>query len=343
MNLDLPPGKAAQPPPDKLLPNPKARLQDQFHEVARFRHLAVRTEEAYWDWVVRYLKYHRAVSGGWRHPKELGTTGVTPFLTHLATEREVAASTQNQALNALLFLYREVLHAPMVAQDFVRARRPAHLPVVLTREEVRQMFAAMRGPHKLMAQLLYGTGLRLMELLRLRIKDVDLARNQIMVRAGKGGKDRLTMLPEKIKPELQEHLARVRAEHERDLATGLAWVALPPGLARKYPTAQKEWAWQWVFPSAMRSAEPETGRVGRHHLAESGLQRAVKEAVRVAGLNKPASCHSLRHSFATHLLETGTDIRSVQDLLGHKDVSTTQIYTHVMARPGLGARSPLDA
>ena len=323
-------------------PNPKGTLKEQFHEVARFRHLAVRSEQAYWEWVVRYLKFHRDKSGGWRHPLELRATGVTPFLTWLATERKVAASTQNQALNALLFLYREVLEAPMVAGDFIRVRRPARLPVVLAREEVGRLLGAMVGTHKLMAQLLYGSGMRLMELLRLRVKDVDFERNQIMVRGGKGGKDRVTMLPEKLTRELGEHLARVRLQHDRDLADGLGWVMMPGGLERKFTGAEKAWSWQWVFPSVTRSVQRETMRVGRHHAAETGLQRAVKVAVGVARLSKLASCHALRHSFATHLLETGTDIRTLQDLLGHKDVSTTQIYTHVMKRPGMGVRSPLD-
>jgi len=342
MSVDHLPTKAANLPRENVLANPKKRLREQFHEVARFRHLSPRSEGAYWEWVVRYLKFHRSPAGDWRHPRDLGTTGVTPFLTHLATERNVAASTQNQALNALLFLYREVLQAPMRAENFVRVRRPPRMPTVLTRAEVMELLAALVGTHRLMAQLLYGTGLRLLELLRLRVKDVDFARGQIVVHDGKGEKDRVTMLPESLREPLQAHLKKVRALHEQELAEGLGWVALPGGLAKKFPNAEHEWVWQWVFPSAHRSMDRETGRLGRHHTAETGLQRAVKEALSRTKITKPASCHTLRHSFATHLLEAGTDLRTLQDLLGHKDVTTTQIYTHVMQKPGLGVRSPLD-
>jgi integron integrase len=342
MNAEHGPTKAAKSPPGKLLPNPKGRLKDQFHEVARFRHFSPRTEAAYWEWVVRYLKYHRDAAGGWQHPGVLGSRGVTPFLTHLAVVRNVAASTQNQALNALLFLYRDVLSVPFVAGDFTRARRPSRMPTVLTREEVGVLLAALEGTHQLMAQMLYGTGLRLLELLRLRVKDVDFGRGQITVHDGKGAKDRVTMLPQSVREALQQHPVRVRALHDRDLAAGYGRVALPGGLARKFPNANREWPWQWVFPSAHLSKGPEFTHVGRHHTAETGLQRALKRALGRTQIDKPASCHTLRHSFATHLLERGTDIRSVQDLLGHKDVSTTQIYTHVMQSPGPGVRSPLD-
>ncbi len=327
-----------------VTPNPKAKLLDQAAEVCRLLHFSRRTEQAYAAWIKRFLVFHRKQAGQWRHPNELGSVEVTEFLSHLASVEKVSASTQNQALNALVFLYREVLHRELTGLDErLRARRPKRLPVVLTREETQRLFDAMQGTPKLMAQLLYGTGMRLMELLRLRIKDVDFGRNQICVRAGKGDRDRVTVLPEKLKPELQAHLARVRRLHETDLADGVGWAELPEAFRRKYPNAEKEWAWQWVFPSAHRSLQPETRRLGRHHTAETALQRAIKQGVRSSRLSKPASCHSLRHSFATHLLESGYDLRTLQDLLGHKDVSTTQIYTHVMQKPGLGVRSPLDA
>jgi integron integrase len=335
MNDDHQSTKAASVPSGK-------RLKDQFHEAARVRHLSPRTESAYWDWVVRYLKFHRDTAGGWRHPLELGGRAVAPFLTYLATGRNVSASTQNQALNALLFLYQEVLRSPLQAGDFVRARRPPRLPTVFTSEEVRQLLHTLEGTYRLMAQMLYGTGMRLLELLRLRVKDIDFDRGQIMVREGKGGKDRVTMLPEIVRGALQAHLAAVRKLHERDLERGYGRVSLPGGLERKYPAADREWGWQWVFPSARLSVDPTTGQVRRHHALETGLQRAFKEALGKAKIFRAASCHTLRHSFATHLLERGTDIRSVQDLLGHKDVSTTQVYTHVMQKPGPGVRSPLD-
>ena len=337
------PANAAQASLGKLLPNPKARLKDQFHEVARFRHLSYRTETAYWDWVVRFLKFHRERAGSWQHPRDLGSRGVTPFLTWLATERNVSISTQNQALNALLFLYREVLALPMVAGDFVRVRRPPAVPTVMTREEVRELLAELTGTYLLMARLLYGTGMRLLELLRLRVKDVDFARGQIVIRAGKGAKDRITMLPESLREPLQKHLVEVRKQHQWDLEEGFGSVAMPSGLARKYPNAEREWGWQWIFPSANRSKNVETGLIGRHHASETGLQRVVKEALRRTSITKSVSCHTLRHSFATHLLESGTDIRTVQNLLGHRNVTTTQIYTHVMQKPGIGVRSPVDS
>jgi integron integrase len=343
MSLPSLSAKTARPPLEKLLPNPKGRLQDQFHEVARFKHLSVRSETTYWEWVVRFLKFHKVRAGEWQHPRGLGSRGVTPFLTYLANEREVAVSTQNQALNALLFLYREVLGVPMMAGDFVRVRRPPGVPTVLTREEVRELLDAMSGTYQLMARLLYGTGLRLLEMLRLRVKDLDFARGQIVVRAGKGAKDRVTMLPEALREPLQKHLAWVRQQHQRDLVEGFGTVFLPPGLERKYPQAGREWGWQWVFPSACLSTDKEAGRVGRHHAAENGLQRTIKEALRRTTITKSATCHTLRHSFATHLLESGVDIRSVQNLLGHRNVATTQIYTHVMQKPGIGVRSPLDS
>ena len=339
-----------------FLPNPKARLQDQFHEVARFKHLAWRTEEAYWSWVVRFLKFHRS-SGPltpslsaegergkqWRHPRELGPVEISAFLSHLATDRNVAAATQNQALNAVLFLYREVLHLHGAEVGaFERAQRPARLPEVLSREEVKKILAVSSPEYQLPLKLLYGTGMRLMELLRLRVKDVDFERHQIMVRAGKGNKDRVTMLPESLRAGLLAQLERVRVIWETDLQENHTGVSLPDGVEGKFPNAGREWAWQFVFPAPNFSREPGRSRRLRHHLQEDNLQRAMKTAVSKAGIAKRATCHTLRHSFATHLLESGTDIRTLQDLLGHKDVTTTQIYTHVMQKPGLGVRSPLD-
>jgi integron integrase len=337
MRFDIGKAKASRPR-EGFIPNPKLKLLEQVSEVMRFKHYSLRTERTYQEWIKRYIFFH-----GKRHPREMGAFEVERFLSDLATRCKVAASTQNQAFNALLFLYREVLHQELGELGQVeRAKRPERLPVVLTRGEVDRLLAGMSGTFQLMAKLLYGTGLRLMECVRLRVKDVDFEQNQITVREGKGFKDRVSMLPGGIKEPLAEHLKRVKLLHEQDLAAGQGRVYLPYALSQKYPAADREWSWQYVFPAASLSRDPRGGAVRRHHVGEQGLQRAVKDAVRLAGIAKPASCHSLRHSFATHLLEAGYDIRTVQDLLGHKDVSTTQIYTHVMARPGLGVRSPLD-
>jgi len=301
-----------------VIANPKAKLLDQLREVLRVKHYSLRTEEAYVLWVRRYLQFHRDASGGWKHPRDMGATEVGAFLNHLATAEHVAAATQNQALNALVFLYRSVLNIDL--GDFgevVRASKPRRVPVVLSREEVTRLLAALDGTWRLMTQVLYGTGVRLMELLRLRVKDVDFDRNQIVVRGGKGDKDRVTMLPEAVRDALEAHLRRVRLLHEQDLKAGFGEVYMPEGLARKYPNAAKDWGWQWVFPSRSRSRDPRSGKVRRHHVQETGLQRAVKAALRLSGITKPATCHTLRHSFATHLLESGYDIRTVQDLLGH--------------------------
>lgn len=323
----------------KLIPNPKAKLQDQFHEVARFKYLAKRTEDTYWQWVVRFLKFHRQ-GGKWVHPRELKSQDVASFLSDLASRQKVAASTQAQALNALVFLYREVLHVLVgELEEFERVQRPARLPEVLTRDEVKRVLSCAEPGFQLPLRVLYGTGMRLMELLRLRIKDVDFERNQIMIRSGKGGKDRVTMLPGSVKEELRLTVERWRLEHQRAVATGFGETILPEGVERKYPGVAKEWAWQYVFP-ANKTIRDASGR--RHHLHEDTLQRGMKAAVVRAKIAKRATCHTLRHSFATHLLEANTDIRTVQDLLGHKSVTTTQIYTHVMARPGMGVKSPLD-
>ncbi|MCX7557612.1 integron integrase [Xanthomonadaceae bacterium JHOS43] len=297
-----------------------------------------RTEEAYVGWARRFI-----LANGVRHPRELGAPEVERFLTGLAVQGNVSASTQNQALAALLFLYRQVLgiELPWMA-DIKRAKKPERLPLVLGHDEVLALLNGMSGVTWLGAALLYGAGLRLMECLRLRVKDVDFGRREITVRQGKGGKDRRTMLPAMAVEALQDQLREARRMHERDLSAGLGEVWLPDALARKFPNAGREWAWQYVFPASRRSTDPRSGQIRRHHLDASVLQQAVKRAVRQAGIDKPASCHTLRHSFATHLLEAGQDIRTIQELLGHKDVATTQIYTHVLNRGGHGVRSPLD-
>jgi integron integrase len=317
---------------------PKPRLLDRVREAVRTRHYSRRTEKAYVAWTRRFVLFH-----GKRHPLEMGGPEVAKFLTSLAADRQVAASTQNQALSALLFLYREVLAQDLPwLDDVVRAKRTVRLPVVLTRDEVRAVIRQLRGTHRFIAILLYGAGLRLLEAVRLRVKDVDFAQNQITVRAGKGDKDRATPLPSIVIPELTAHLEAVKRQHERDVQHGAGWVELPWALARKYPNAGRKWAWQWVFPATRMYVARDTGQRRRHHLHESVLQRAVKDAVHRARTPKRATCHTLRHSFATHLLEAGRDIRTVQELLGHRDVSTTQIYTHVLNQGPAGVRSPAD-
>lgn len=315
-----------------------AILQSVTTEI-RARHYSYRTELTYLDWVRRFIAFH-----GYRDPRQLdGAADVKAYLNYLAMEREVAASTQNQALNALVFLYRETLKQPFDELDGIaHAKRPQRMPVVLTREEVNAVLARLEGVHSLMAGLLYGSGLRLMECVRLRVKDVDFAQRQIMVRDGKGQKDRVTMLPERYLPPLQEQLARVKVLHDQDLALGHGAVYLWPGLERKYPSASREWRWQYVFPAKTLSVDPRSGKVRRHHINEQLLHRAVKQAVEQAGITKLVSCHTFRHSFATHLLQAGSDIRTIQELLGHSNVATTMIYTHVLNRPGLAVKSPAD-
>jgi integron integrase len=316
----------------------KPKLLDQVRDVIRRKHFSIRTEQTYVDWIKRYIFFH-----GKRHPNEMAEPEITAFLTHLARAGKVAASTQNQALSALLFLYREVLQQNIGWLDQVeRAKRPERLPVVLTKDEVRRLFAHLHGTNRLMAGLLYGSGLRLMECMRLRVKDVDLGYLRVTVRDGKGGKDRITMLPVNAAKPLERHLQKVKAQHEQDLEDGFGSVYLPDALERKYPNAAREWMWQYVFPSSRLSIDARSGVRRRHHVEESSLQLGIKRAVRASGIQKPATCHTLRHSFATHLLENGYDIRTVQELLGHKDVSTTMIYTHVLNRPGIGVKSPLD-
>lgn len=317
---------------------PKKKLLDRVRDVIRLKHYSIRTEKAYVSWIRRYILFHNK-----RHPKEMGSHEIETFLTHLAVDKNVAASTQNQAFNALLFLYREVLNIQLDDSiNAVRAKRPKRLPVVLTKEEIQKIFDSMSGTYLLMAKLLYGSGLRLMECLRLRVKDIDFEQNQIFVRYGKGMKDRVTVLPESLKAHLQEQLKHVKMVHEDDLAKGYGRVYLPFALERKYPNASREWIWQYVFPSKSLSKDPRSGKIRRHHLNESSLRRAVKKAVKLTGINKSVSCHTFRHCFATHLLEDGYDIRTVQELLGHEDLSTTMIYTHVLNRGGMAVRSPID-
>lgn len=309
----------------------------RLRSVMRTGNYSFRTERAYAVWIHRFLSFCAERSF------EPHAESIRAFLEHLALTREVAASTQGQALNALVFFFQHVLEQPLgTIGDFPRSRRPRHLPTVLSREEVRRLFARFDGAFALMAGLLYGAGLRLMECLRLRIKDLDFDRGQITVRDGKGSKDRVTMLPERCREPLQAHMARVRARHEEDLRRGFGEVQFPPALERKYPGAPREWAWQWVFPADRLSVDPRSGKVRRWHVHESALQKAVKRAARAAGIDKRVTCHTLRHSFATHTLEAGYDIRTVQELLGHSDVSTTMIYTHVLNRPGLAVKSPMD-
>ncbi len=316
----------------------KPKLLEQVRQAIRARHYSPRTEESYVHWIKRFIFFHNK-----RHPAEMGEKEIAQFLSSLASESHVSASTQNQALNAILFLYLEVLRKDIGYVDgVIRAKRPHRLPVVLTRQEVKSILGALGNSDWLMVMLLYGAGLRLMECLRLRVKDIDFASNQILVRAGKGDKDRHTMLPTAVKEPLAKHLDLIKRQHQRDLERGLGRVSLPNALERKYPNAGKEWGWQWVFPATSHYTDPVTGERRRHHLHESVLQKAVKEAVQKAGIPKPATPHTFRHSFATHLLEDGYDIRTVQELLGHRDVSTTMIYTHVLNRGGRGVNSPAD-
>ena len=325
-----------------ILPAPapasKPKLLDRVRDAIRLRHYSIRTEQAYTDWINRFILFH-----GKRHPAEMAEVEVRQFLSHLARAGNVAASTQNQALSALLFLYKEVLKQEIGwLGEVERAKRSAKLPVILSQTEVRRIFSKLTGTEKLMAGLLYGSGLRLMECVRLRVKDIDFAYAQITVRDGKGGKDRVTMLPVNLTEPLQKHLARMKMRHDQDLIDGFGTVHLPFALARKFPNAEREWIWQYIFSSSRLSIDPRTGKKQRHHRSEAILQNAVKAAVRACEMSKPTTCHTLRHCFATHLLERGYDIRTVQELLGHKDVSTTMIYTHVLNRPGIGVKSPLD-
>jgi integron integrase len=316
----------------------KPKLLDHLCQALRARHYSRRTEQTYCHWVKRFVYFHNV-----RHPAEMAEPEINAFLTHLAVEEHVSASTQNQALSARLFLYRHVLGREIGALgEVIRARKPRRLPVVMSRDEVKAVLVQLKGDKWLMASLMYGAGLRLMECLRLRIQDIDFERNEILVRDGKGARDRITMLPESLKAPLQDHLKKVKAIHERNLADGWGRVQMPSALDCKYPNAPKDWRWQWVFPQENRWKNTKTGEQGRHHIDESLVQKAVRDAVAKAGLTKRATCHTLRHSFATHLLESGYDIRTVQELLGHSDVKTTMIYTHVLNRGPAGVRSPVD-
>jgi integron integrase len=314
------------------------KLLELARERIRVKHYSIRTEEVYLHWMRRFILFHKK-----RHPAEMGAPEVEAFLTYLAVDGNVAAATQNVALSSILFLYKEVLGITLPwLSEVTRAKKPKRLPVVLTPEEIRRVLAHMEGTHALMASLMYGTGMRLMECVRLRVKDVDFTRREILIREGKGNKDRVTMLPGTLIASLQEHLAKVKIRHELDCAEGGGAVYLPHALARKYMTAATEWGWQYAFPAAKLSKDPRGGAIRRHHTSEQSYQRVLKLSFRAAGIVKPASSHTLRHSFATHLLESGYDIRTVQELLGHADVATTQIYTHVLNRGGLGVKSPLD-
>jgi integron integrase len=328
------------PPPAPPHASPSGsppKLLDQVRQAIRLRHYSRRTESAYVAWIRRFIVFHRK-----RHPRELGEREVTAFLSNLAA-RKVSASTQNQALSAILFVYAVVLGQQLAwMNEIVRAQRPARLPVVLSRDEVSSLLSRLRGPVWLMASLMYGAGLRLLECVELRVKDLNFDRGELTIRDGKGGKDRVTILPASMKGPLADHLHRAKAQHDADLAAGRGSVALPGLLRAKYPNAPFEWAWQWVFPATRFYFDRESGERRRHHRHESVLQRAVKDAARAAGISRPATPHSLRHSFATHLLEAGYDIRTIHELLGHRDVSTTMIYTHVLNQGGRGVRSPLD-
>jgi integron integrase len=317
---------------------PPTRLLDLVREQIRLRHYSIRTEQAYVSWIKRYILFHDK-----KHPKDMDKAEIEAFLTYLAKDLNVSSSTQNQAFNALLFLYNQVLHKSLDDKiNAIRAKKPRRLPTVMTNEEAMKVVKGLSGSNKLVAKLLYGSGLRLMECLRLRVKDIDFGMNQIMVRDGKGKIDRVTLLPESAKLKLIEHLERVKTVHENDLSQGYGKVYLPYALSRKYPNTNRDWGWQYVFPSKSLSKDPRTGEIRRHHIHENSLQKAVKKAVRLARIIKPVSCHTFRHSFATHLLEDGYDIRTVQELLGHKDVSTTMIYTHVLKKGGKAVRSPID-
>lgn len=323
----------------KFIPDPQLQLMDQVLETLRYYHYARSTEKTYCQWILQYIYFFNKE----RHPKDMGEREVEAFLSHLASVKNVAASTQRQALNALVFLYRDVLHLPLDQSIApVRAKRKRHPPAVLTEEEVQNVLAQMKGTHLLMAKLIYGSGIRLMECIRLRIQDLDFGQGKLFIRGGKGRKDRVTFLPRSIQGELRQHVERVKELHRRDLAEGFGEVYLPNALAKKYRKAGWETPWQYVFPSKTRSVDPRSGKERRHHVLESGLQKAVKAAVKKSGIDKRATVHTLRHSFATHILENGTNIRVLQELLRHADVKTTEIYTHVMRRDIDGVKSPLD-
>jgi integron integrase len=323
----------------KFRPDPKAKLMDQMKEVLRYHHYSYRTETTYCQWIQRYIRYH----GGKTHPREMGMQQIEAFLSNLVTQGNAAPSTQRQALNALVFLYREVLDMPVDGELMpIRSKKKIHPPTILTQEEVQKVFLKMKGTHLLMVKLLYGAGLRLMECVRLRIQDVDFGQNKVYVRGGKGGNDRMSLLPQNIRDELRLHIDQVIVLHHEDLMKGFGEVYLPNALDRKYPNAAREAGWQYVFPARKRSVDPRSGREMRHHVLETGLQKAVKRALTQAKIYKKAGCHTFRHSFATHMLENGVNIRVLQSLMGHADVKTTEIYTHVMKKDIDEIQSPLD-
>jgi integron integrase len=314
------------------------KLLNQVRNALRTRHYSIRTEEAYLNWIKKFILFHKK-----RHPKEMSEKEINEFLTHLAVNKKVSASTQNQALCAIVFLYKHILNIELLdLNDITWAKKPQKVPEVFTQQEVQHVISHLKEIHWIIGVLMYGTGMRLMECLRLRVKDIDFSSHKITIRSGKGEKDRITMLPELIVPALQNHLQQVKKQHDQDLKKGYGTVYLPYALEKKYPNANREWIWQYVFPSAKLSTDPRSNVKQRHHLDEASIQRAVKKAIRQAGIRKHASCHTLRHSFATHLLESGYDIRTVQELLGHEDVNTTMIYTHVLKKGVLGVRSPAD-
>lgn len=319
-------------------PKPK-KLMEQCRDQIRLKQYSPRTEKTYLKWIRAYILFHNK-----RHPREMAGPEIKQFITHLVTERDISASTQNQVLSALLFLYRTVLNIPINEPilENLRPKKGKRIPVVLSKEEAKAIIAAMPNPYKLMAQVMYGAGLRLMECLRLRVKDIDFEYHRILIYDGKGGDDRASMLPDSILPAMREHLARVKVIHQKDLEEGFGSVIMPFGLDKKFPNAHKEWIWQYVFPAATRSIDPVSGSVRRHHIHETALQRAIRQAALAVKLSKRVSPHTFRHSFATHLLQNGYDIRTIQELLGHKDVKTTMIYTHVLQRGGLAVKSPLD-
>ena len=315
-----------------------SKLLGEMRGLIRRKHYSIRTEQAYLQWAKRYILFH-----GKRHPKEMGEAQIVAFLSHLAVKRRVAASTQNQALNALVFLYKQVLgREDLILQNIARAKRPERLPSVFDRREIERLLAHIEGPPKLVCALLYGSGLRLLEGLRLRIQDIEFERHQVIVRNGKGAKDRVTLLPPELIQPIRAQMTVAARLHHKDLAAGLGEVYLPYALARKYPNAARQWGWQYLFPAESTALDPRSGKTRRHHLGESAIQYAVKKAMSAANIHKHGSCHALRHSFATHLLEDNHDIRTVQELLGHKDVRTTMIYTHVMNKGSLGVKSPLS-
>jgi integron integrase len=324
---------------EDLMRQTPVKLLDQVRSKIRLKGYSIRTERSYVEWIRRFILFHNK-----RHPKDMGKAEIESFLSYLVLQRNVAASTQNQAFNAILFLYDQVLETRMPEEiQSIRSKKPVRVPTVMTQEETYKMIATMLGVHQLMAKMMYGCGLRVLECLRLRVKDIDFALNQIVVCDGKGKKDRITVLPDGIKADIEKHLQYVKRIHQEDLQHGFGRVYLPYALERKYPPANRQWGWQYVFPSKTLSADPRSGIKRRHHMHESSIRKAISQAAKISGIEKPVGCHTLRHSFATHLLMDGYDIRTVQELLGHKDVSTTMVYTHVLNRGGRGVVSPLDS